>query len=258
MADASPAKSRLQGALLGLYRRARQSRFLRTKAGRQLFERAYLAYKIVLEAGPVTRLKPYATQNSWAIDVGANIGMFTTRFATWVGAGGRVVAIEPEAENFASLQRRLTRAGVDRRVIAVPAVAAEAPGSLNLEINPDHPGDHRIGTTGVPTAAVTLDSIWSEHQCPPVSLIKIDVQGAEMRVLRGATGIIKQYRPALFIEIDDGALRRQNATADELVSWLDHAGYRPFRLRRFGAPQPISSEGLGRDRYEDVLFLARS
>ena len=76
-----------------------------------------------------------------------------------------------------------------------------------------------------------------------------------MRVLRGAIATIERCSPALFIEVDDAALRTQRSTADELVAFLAAYGYRPYRLRRRGPPQPISPHALGRDRYENVLFL---
>jgi len=161
------------------------------------------------------------------------------------------------ADDLDHLRDRQDRAGLDARVIAIQAIAAEKAGTLPLEINLDHPGDHKIGTDGVPTTAVTLDAVWNEHRCPPVSLIKIDVQGAEMRVLRGATEIIKRYHPALFVEIDEAALKRQQSGADEIISLLGEFGYRPHRLQRSGPPQAVSPTGLGRGRYEDILFLAR-
>lgn len=255
MADQTGIRLHIQTVLFGLYRWARRGPLLRTRFGRRLFESAYVAYKVLLEAGPISQLRPYADKDSWVIDVGANMGMFTTRFAKWVGPGGRVVAIEPEAENFNALRRRLAKPGFDRRTLAIQAVAAEIPGQLHLEINPDHPGDHRIGATGISVAAVTLDAILADNGNPPVSLIKIDVQGAELRVLRGATATIERCLPALFIEIDDAALRKQQSTADELVAFLATYGYRPYRLRRLGRPQPITPLALGYVGYEDVLFL---
>jgi len=248
-------KTHLQDFLLSLYRRTRQSHFLRSAMGRRLFENAYLAYKVLLEAGPVGRLQAYVTPNSWAIDVGANIGMFALRFARWVGDDGHVIAIEPEAQNFASLRRRIDASGDAPRITAIQAVAAEVPGVLYLDVNSDHPGDHKIGQHGLPTTAVTLDGLSAEHGEPIVSLIKIDVQGAEMRVLRGAIGILERCRPALFIEVDDAALRKQGSTAPELFSRLTGLGYRAYRLRRFGPAQTIAATDIGAGNYQDVLFL---
>lgn len=255
--DASLPRSSLQRALLWLYRCLRQTPLLRSRWGRRAFEEAYLAYKFV-EAGPIAQLKPYVAADSWVIDVGANIGMFTGRFVEWTGLGGRVIAIEPEAANFASLTRRLSAPVDQKRLIAVEAVAAEESGQLRLEINPDHPGDHRIGPGGVPIQAVTLDELLAQHGDPPVSLIKIDVQGAELRVLRGATAVLRRCHPALFIEVDDLAMQKQAASATELLDFLGTFGYRPYRLSRFGPPEPVAAHGLGVSGYEDVLFLGHS
>jgi FkbM family methyltransferase len=255
MADTNSARSLLQNALLTLYRKSRRSRLMRSRLGRRLFESAYLAYKILLEAGPVAPLRRFVEPGTWAVDAGANIGMFTLRFSQWVTGAGRVIAIEPEAENFRSLQRRIAASHTGTRVMAIQAVAAEAAGVLRLVVNPDHPGDHKLGIDGVPIAAVTIDAILAEHGNPRVSLMKIDVQGAEMRVLRGASHMLERCHPALFIEVDDAALRGQGSSAKELVNFLALRGYQAHRLRRFGRIEPIALSDLGRDGYEDVLFL---
>jgi hypothetical protein len=79
----------------------------------------------------------------------------------------------------------LARRGLTSRVDLVQAVAAERSGELRLQINPHHPGDHRINEVGVPVCAVRLDDMLRERGWPEVSLIKIDVPGAEDRVLEG-------------------------------------------------------------------------
>jgi FkbM family methyltransferase len=257
MANAPATRSSLQRALMGLYRRLRKTRLLQSRFGRRLFEGAYLAYKIA-EAGPIGRLKPYVTAGSWIVDVGANIGMFSDRFVVWTGANGRVIAIEPEAANFASLVRRLAIPIAQNRLVAVQAVAAETNGQLWLEVNPDHPGDHKIGQSGIPIAAVTLDVVLSQHGNPSVSLVKIDVQGAEFRVLSGATETLRRCRPALFIEVDRAAMQTQGTDVAELVDFLGALGYRPYRLRQFGPPVPATPQSLGSGGYEDILFLDES
>ena len=69
---------------------------------------------------------------------------------------------------------------------------------MYLEVNPEHPGDHRLGQVGVPTTAVTIDGLLSQRSEASVSLIKIDVQGAEMQVLEGACS------PSVVREVYDG------------------------------------------------------
>jgi FkbM family methyltransferase len=257
MADPKTWRSRVQTALINLYKQLQTSRAMQSETGQRLFEHAYTAYKVMLEAGPIGQLCAYVSPSSLVIDVGANIGFFTLRFARWLRNGGHVIAIEPEAANFTALKRRISMSGLDDRVVAVQAIAAEEKGTLNLEINPHHPADHKIGKIGAPTAALTLDSLLSDPNSLPVSLIKIDVQGAEMRVLRGATAILDRYRPALFVEIDDNALRHQGSSAAEVVALLAQYGYRPYKLRRFNKPAAVDPAEIGTgEGYRDLLFLA--
>src|ERR1700730_4022529 len=105
-----------------------------------LFDRVFLAlyalYKRYFEAGPIERLKEFVPIGSLVIDVGANVGFFSLRFAKWVGDGGKVISIEPEDRNYNSLILTLRRKGFLNRVDALKAVSAAAPGTMFLEINP--------------------------------------------------------------------------------------------------------------------------
>ena len=145
---------------------------------------------------------------SLVIDVGANIGFFSLRFAEWVGDGGKVIAIEPEDQNYETLISALKRAGLGDRVHALKAVAAAEPGMTFLEINPLHPADHKLSRngTGLPVAAVTLDRLVQDKGPLRPALVKIDVQGAEMLTLHGYDRHPKIAGPALFIELSEQGL----------------------------------------------------
>jgi FkbM family methyltransferase len=247
--------------LLWLYRGVQATGLLSTGWGRSAFEWAYDWYKALLEAGDIRALEGLVSSGAWLVDVGANIGFFTVRFAAWVNSGGRVVAIEPESYNFERLTHRLRQRGFSERVDAIQAVAAESEGMLRLAINPHHPADHRIATEGVAVRAVALDQVLAGHGWPRVALIKIDVQGAEHRVLSGARETLQRLRPRLLIEVDDGALRALGSSADAVLSLLSEAGYEPHRLERGGISAPISREEVlaksQQGRYTDFLFQPR-
>lgn len=232
--------------------------YLADGPGLWIFETGYELYKRYLEAGPVDRLKHYVVPAGWVIDVGANNGFFTLLFARWCHGGGRVIAIEPEQRNFGRLADRVAAAGIGN-VTLIRAAAAERTGVLHLMISSDNPGDHRLAANGQPVDAVTLDSVWKDNETPPVSLIKIDVQGAEGRVLAGASSLIQQCRPAIFLELDV-THNGTEATAGELLDFLEALGYRPSRLRRFGMPVRLSrDDAIAECRakgYTDFLFLA--
>src|ERR1044071_788111 len=93
----------LQTAMLGAYRVVFAKGLLRFGWGRRLFFAAYDLYKNLYEAGPIEGLRAYLPAGGLAIDVGANVGFFPERFASWAGPHGRVIAIEPGSATFGEL-----------------------------------------------------------------------------------------------------------------------------------------------------------
>ena len=230
-----------------------------------VFEPAFLAlyagYKKYLEAGPVDRLKDFVPAGSLVIDVGANVGFFSLRFAKWVGNGGEVISIEPEDRNYNSLISALKREGLLNRVHTLKAVAAAASGMMRLEINPLHPADHKLSRddSGLPVTAVTLDDLVEEKRRRRPALVKIDVQGAEMLVLMGAIDILKIAGPALFIELQEEGLNRFGTSVTAILNYLSARGYDAYWLMRKGphrraTPAAIHAK-IARIGYVDVLFL---
>lgn len=229
------------------------------------FNRVFLAfygiYKRHLEAGPIDRLREFVPDGSLVIDVGANVGFFSLRFARWVGSKGVVIAIEPEEQNCSNLAKMIERGNFSDRVDIRKAVAAAAPGSMLLEINPLHPADHKLSRdgTGVAVAAVTLDELARERGHLPLSLIKIDVQGAEMLVLEGAASILKTSQPALFIELHEEGLNRFGTSVAAILAHLSGHGYQAYWLKRSAPHATAAAEeihaAVRRVGYVDVLFL---
>jgi len=241
---------------------------LATKLGLQrlpLFNRTFLAlyalYKTHFEAGPIDRLREFVPGGSLVIDVGANVGFFTLRFARWAGDNGKVIAIEPEEHNYNSLILALERAGTLGRVDALQAVATDRPGITFLEINPLHPADHKLSRdgTGLSVTAVTLDGLVPDKGHLRPALVKIDVQGAEMLVLRGAADLLRLAAPALFIELHEAGLNRFGTSVSAILDLLAGSGYQAYWLVRAGphrnaSPAEIHAK-VARIGYVDVLFL---
>ena len=255
-------KNLLQSFCISLYGFCKKLGIFSGPRGQAFFRLLYRPYKRYLEARNIVLLKPYVTPGSIAIDIGANIGFFTAYFADWVGASGQVVAFEPEASNYQALVTSLRKTGIDNRVEAVQAAVSDHSGKDRLQINPVHPGDHRLGAEGVLVDVVTLDDYLSDEDAARVSMIKIDVQGAEEKVLAGTQCILNKFKPPLFVEIDESALRQQGSSLDGLLSRLLIHGYQPYVLMRQG-PVPVASKDgirarLKTDGYADILFLPPS
>jgi FkbM family methyltransferase len=239
-------------ARLGLHR----SPFLN-----RLFLASYTIYKQYVEVGPIDRLREFVPSGSLVIDVGANVGFFSRRFAEWVGDDGRVIAIEPEDHNYASLVSALKRDDLLQRVQALKAVAADAPGMMLLEINPLHPADHKLSRngTGIQVKAVTLDELVKQNSPLRPHLVKIDVQGAEMLVLRGAAGILESCGPALFVELHEEGLNKFGTSVSAILEYLSNHDYAGYWLKRSGAHAKASDAEIharvSQSGYVDVLFL---
>jgi FkbM family methyltransferase len=255
-------KRLLQSGLLGAYKAAHASGFLRTRAGRALYEKCYEVYKSRLEAAQIERLREHVVPGTWVIDVGANIGFFSVRFGRWVSAGGRVIAVEAEAENVARLRVRLANEKLDTVVEAIHAFVSDEPGEVRLELNPVHPADHKLSIDGggVTVSAVTLDGLLEARRWPRVSLVKIDVQGAEPRVLAGARRLLQEQKPALFVEFDPSRLERLGSSVSTLFTQVEEAGYLVHSFDRDGiGPALGRAEVLARTAtYADYLLLPRN
>jgi FkbM family methyltransferase len=133
-------------------------------------------------------------------DVGAHQGFFSVGAAC---LGARVYAFEPVEANLRRLQRNVQLNDADVEVVA--AAVSDAAGRLGLTRGQSsaqwrtEPGDE--------VAAVTLDDFARDHPAPRV--VKIDVEGAELRVLRGAVRLLREHRPILVCELHGKENREQ-------------------------------------------------
>ncbi|MEU6353824.1 FkbM family methyltransferase [Streptomyces sp. NPDC047072] len=133
-----------------------------------------------------------------AVDVGGWYGPWTRRLA---GRARKVVTVEPVPH-----LARLLDAAAPANVEVVEAAAADRQGVAQLWLPPDDAGDRGVSSLvrrdihghWLNVRCVTLDELGLKD----VGFIKIDVDGSELAVLRGATGILARDRPALFVELE--------------------------------------------------------
>ena len=249
----------IQAGLLSIYRLALKTGVLSTRLGNGVFERTYLIYKELFEATHVRLLKDLVSPGTTIVDVGAFIGFFSLQFARWVSGGGRVLALEPDPNSLSRLRHRLERTGLMNVVDCVQAAVAHESGERRLTLNIACPVDHKLGEDGIPVATTSIDDLLAASGWPPVSLIKIDVQGAEASVIAGARRTIAAFHPSLFVEVSDATLRAYGSSAEKLLSTLVDLGYTIHRLDRHRISDPVTIEQALRwqasSGYIDLLFL---
>lgn len=162
------------------------------------------------------------------VDVGANIGAITAFAAARVGASGRVVALEPARDNLAVLRENVAANGFTH-VSIVDAAAGRAPGTRQFYQRGKVSAVNslfRESCYGEVTAVsnvevVRLDDIVE----PPVALVKIDVEGAELDVLGGMPRLLAQPRLTLVAEWHPELQRAAGYAPDELPKTLLSAGF---------------------------------
>jgi FkbM family methyltransferase len=157
------------------------------------------------------------------IDAGANIGVLTLAFAEMVGADGIVHAFEPQPENYQLLLRNTERikqintydtalGDHEGCIIAPPLATLQHRNYGRVELGGDF-GD-TVRLTKLDTLLLTKNSTDNRDI---VELIKIDVEGMEVEVLKGATELIKLNRPVLYVENDRS--ERSRELLELLKSW---------------------------------------
>jgi FkbM family methyltransferase len=177
--------------------------------------------------------------SSLVLDIGANIGTHTLRLARQVGPQGRVLAFEPTEFAFRKLRRNLDlNPALASRVDAFHCFLAESDdaavpdaiysswplvGGTNLHAK--HLG-HEMLTEAA--RALSIDGILARYPGRGVQLVKLDVDGFECQVLRGATKLLREARPIFVMELAPYVLEERGASLAELLSFFVPNGYSLF------------------------------
>lgn len=182
-----------------------------------------LAYAIGHPRAMPRYFSPHIRRGMTIFDVGANKGQMMLLFARLVGPEGRVVSFEPAPAEFRCLERNVRLNALDQ-VTTVQAAASDAPGDLVFMYDAANPTQGKLrdvepsytvtGAVPVSVPARPLDEFLDQGLRP--DLIKIDVEGAGLRVLRGAARILEHVGPRILIELHGP--EEQAAVRDELLT----------------------------------------
>lgn len=185
----------------------------------------------------IDRLIALAAPHTTVFDVGANIGLMAIPVLRRV-ADCRVVSFEPSPNSVPYLRATSRESDFGDRWMVVEKALAGATGELPFCVG--RPNDalfeglrsgDRVADARMLTVPVsTIDTEWRALGSPPVSVIKIDVEGAEGQVLDGAGELLRAQRPALLIEWHEPYLRRFGTAPDQLLTIARANGYRVFTV----------------------------
>jgi FkbM family methyltransferase len=257
-------------AARAIYRVVRAGRTILGRADRAVVVRDGITYELDLSQGidfaiylaniyerqTKLALRRLVAPSSLVLDIGANIGAHTLHLAQLVGANGRVIAFEPTDFAFRKLCRNLElNPALEARVTPchcfltehnedqVPsAIYSSWPLAREAGLHAKHLG--REMRTGAAQAR-SLDSVLSELADRKVALVKIDVDGFECDVLRGATRLLREARPIFVMELSPYVLEEHGASLEQLLSFFVPNGY-AFYDERTWKPLPSGARELQR------------
>ena len=199
----APVRAALQGSYERALSRLRPERLVCTLPGGERIRLLPSLRHVTWNSDEYDAFRRDVRPGDVVFDVGANLGAYTLLFAQWVGATGRVFAFEPAPQSHDGLTRLLAANGVSSRVSVTQAAVSSIEGSAAF-LADGLDGASRIvsggpGTLTVPT--VTIDDMCRREGIKP-RLIKIDAEGAELEILRGARQTIAAGGTALRVYVE--------------------------------------------------------
>ena len=184
-------------------------------------------------------LSQYLKSENIFYDIGANVGFFTILGAKLVDSGGHVYAFEPEAKNAVTL-RRNAKLNNFAHVTVIEKAVSRTTGTEKLCLT-EYCGSNALASSDnssqqleselpsflkvkerITVNTVSIDDLLQDNKTKPPTLVKIDVEGAEMEVLQGMSQTLKKWQPIIIYEVDDknqdGLLNKRKKVDDFLLS----------------------------------------
>ena len=195
-------------------------------------------------------LKPGANM----VDVGANIGCVSAASSLAVGETGRVCSIEAHPQTFLNLQETIRVNGFTN-VTALNVALGSRAGTVCFTDEKRKDDNNRVsltGATGIEVPCMTLTELLRQQQINHVDLMKLDVEGFEMEVLRGAIEVLPHI-DCLYVEILDHTLRRFGSSAEELKTFLRSQGFQCFQFHGDSSNAVCFSPRVSPERWKNQL-----
>jgi FkbM family methyltransferase len=210
------------------------------------------------EWAPVYAIEHLVKEGDVVLDIGASQGEYTLWAAKKCGKNGRVIAIEPLTKMFAQLKENiainpdlsdsviLVNTGLSDKVGKMPIYGYSGEGSKD--------GLHEGMPTLFRTASrnqlieeinlVLLDDVIKDLEVKKVDFIKIDVEGAELQILKGGIKILKEFKPILLIEASEETFNAAGYSQVEFFNFLNGFGYKYYLAGNRGELTPIEVKDM--------------
>lgn len=186
---------------------------------------ASLYYSGTFEANAEKAIAASVQPGMVAIDVGANIGYHTLPLAKLVGPAGRVIAIEPTSRAFTRLQRNAELNAFSNISFVKVGLGDQDLGPTEVAFQSSYRLDGTAQDIRETVTLTTVDAVVREQNVTRVDFIKIDVDGFEGKVFRGAAETLRRFKPRILFEITPSAMKENGDDPLTLLYELHSLGY---------------------------------
>jgi FkbM family methyltransferase len=195
-----------------------------------LYRPLYFAYKQREDAFEIKVIRSLIEQGQTIIDIGANIGFYTNIFSDIVGTSGKVHAFEPDVINFSHIKKISAK---KNNVVLQQKAVSNKTESLKIFTSKLLNVDHRTYPikqyeTSYDIEAVSIDDY--VEGAFKVDFIKMDIQGHELKALRGMKKTLDAFQPILLTEFWPSGLKQAGDSADQYLSLVQSYGYSIYQL----------------------------
>lgn len=196
------------------------------------------------------------TSNSVFLDIGANIGVYSI-LASTVIKEGKIYSFEVLENTLKCFRQNIAINGY-QNIKIVEKIVSDNNG-FEYFVEEDVPEVSHIANKtdevhGKRLPSVRLDTFLSKEGVEYVDLIKVDVEGAEMKVLRGLEGFLKKDAVGKIILEINKNIKNYESKSEKVISFLQNYGFFPHLLDKNRKPQLLSNLELVEDKTEDFLF----
>ena len=188
-------------------------------------------FDVKYEKYVLSRIMEVLKKDSAVIDIGAHVGFYTLLFAKHTFKSGHVICFEPEYNNFIRLLHNLCKNQFNEYVKAYNLALSYKRGYQSFYINPKNEGGGSLKLFNdykpldiIKVKCERLDDILERDRFGKIDIIKIDVEGYELEVLKGMVNTLNKYKPNLFIET------WTNEKRDEIRNFLLDYKYDNFEI----------------------------
>lgn len=184
----------------------------------------------------------YLRNDCDALDIGANVGLYTVLFSKRINCDNRVLAVEASPWAAQLLRANLARNNVESKVIVYEGAAVSSRGQYCLNVIAGMDEYSSLGAIGqvevsghvtnpVSVNGETIDNLVGRWKLEP-GFLKLDIEGGEYNAFQGAVETLQRFRPIIVSELADSALKSFGCSSSAVIRWLENAGYTIINLSR--------------------------